>query len=106
MLKVNCSSRIKEKGRLNVKGESSDCETSLYDFPRSSETIGSDSFENPGKISTFFFTFFYFFTSAIKHSCYETNFKARKVYPLFMMLDFGSFLLFLSVLRAFMTLKY
>ena len=51
----------------------------LYHFPRSSETVGSDSFENPGKVSTFFFTFFYFLTSAIKHSssCYETNYDAR-----------------------------
>lgn len=55
----------------------------LYRFPGSSETIESDSFEKPGKISTFFFTFFYFFTSAVKHSCHDTNFKARKVYSLF-----------------------
>ena len=32
---------MKEKGKINVKGESSDCEL-LYRFPRSSETIGSD----------------------------------------------------------------
>ena len=27
--------------------------------------------------------FFYFFTSAVKHSCHDTNFKARKVHSLF-----------------------
>ena len=76
----------------------------LYHFPRSSQTMGVTHLKILEKyLCKFFFTFFYFLTSAIKHSCCETNFKARKVYPLFMMLDFGSFLLFLSLSRAFMT---
>ena len=78
----------------------------LYRFPRSSETIESDSFERPGKISTFFFTFFFISLLLQLNTLATIQISRLEKYTRFSMLYFRSFLLFLSLLRAFMTLKY
>ena len=72
---------MKEKGKLNVKGESSDCEL-LYRFPRSRKPLGVTNLKS---VEKYLHSSLHSFVSLHlqKRSCYDTNFKAKKVYSHF-----------------------